>query len=77
MSENTNLNCTDEISNLEQRSLLADGVHMDLEAAESQILSGFNQGFDSVKCYIGSIIFCTICVFICFILLMLENLRLL
>ena len=77
MSENTNSNITDDISNLEQGSLLADRVPMDLEAAESQILSGFNQGFDSVKCYIGGIIFCTICIFICFILLMLENLRLL
>ena len=77
MFENTNSNCNDQMSNLEQGSLLVDEVPLDLEVAESQILLGFNQGFDLVKCYISGIIFCSICFFICFILFMLESLRLL
>ena len=77
MSENTNLNSNDQMSDLEEGFHLSDGVPLDLEVAESQILSGFNQGFDLVTCYIGGIIFCAICLFICFVLLMLENLRLL
>ena len=49
----------------------------DLEAGENEIVSGLNQQSDSVKYYIYGIIFCTLCLFIFYILLILQILGIL
>ena len=75
MSEN--LNSDVEMSIVEQGTSASQPVPLDLEAGENQILLGLNQPFDSVQCYIYGTIFCAGCLFICYILLILQIFRIL